>query len=369
MRLIACLLVCLGLGSAVAAQCAGKDLRASLSARDLAEVQEIVANSPFATGNRWRAERQDQVIDLVGTVHIPDPRLEGPAARLASTVAGAEVVLVEMDAAEQARMTADLARDPGMLLLQDATLPELMDEEAWQTLATAARARGVPAVMAAKFQPWYLSMLLSIPPCAANALQQAQGLDGRIMDMAENAGVPTRSLETYDTVFAMFQDAPLDEQIAMMESALVPPDVSEDMFATLLHGYFDEALTETWEVSRLLSRNLSPLDAETSDAMFAQLETDLLDRRNRAWMPVILDAARAGPVVVAVGGAHLQGEYGLLNLLEAKGFRAEPAAVLSRAHRVSQPAPAPAAAPPPPASGRGSPCRAPRHPPSRRSTG
>ena len=321
MRLLACLLVCLGLGSAVSAQCSGEDLRASLSAPDLAEVKEIVSNTPFATGNRWRAERQGQVIDLVGTVHIPDPRLDGPAARLAPTVAAADVVLLEMDAAEQARMTADLARNPDMLLLEGATLPELMDEAAWQTLAAAASARGVPAVMAAKFQPWYLSMLLSIPPCAASALQQAQGLDGRLMDMAAKAGVETRSLESYDAVFAMFQDAPLDEQIAMMESALVAPDTGEDMFATLLNGYFDEALTETWEVSRLLSRNLSPLDGETSDAMFAQLQTDLLDRRNRAWMPVILDAAKAGPVVVAVGGAHLQGETGLLNLLKSEGFK------------------------------------------------
>ncbi len=320
MRLLAPLLLCLGIASTATAQCTGEDLRQTLSEADRAELAGIVAQTPYPVGNHWRATRGEEVISLIGTVHLDDPRLDAPAERIAPLVAEAAVVLLEMSAAEQAELTAALTSRPEMLLLTDTTLPELMDEEAWQTLADAASARGVPAVMAAKFQPWYLSMLLSIPPCASATLQDAQGLDGRIMEMAKAADVPMQSLESYDTVFDLFKQASMEEQIAMMEAALVAPDTSEDLFATLLAGYFDEALTESWEVSRLLSRNLSPLDPEASDAMFAQLQEDLLDSRNRAWIPVILDAAGPEPIVVAAGAAHLQGELGLLKLLEQEGF-------------------------------------------------
>ncbi len=320
MRLFASLFLCIGLAGTATAQCAGQDLRQTLTDAERAEVDAVVSATPYPVGNRWRAERGGQVIDLIGTVHLDDPRLDGPAARIEPLIGDAALVLLEMSAADQAEMTAALTARPDMLLLTDTTLPELMDEAAWQTLADAASARGVPAFMAAKFQPWYLSMLLSLPPCATATLQTAQGLDGRIMDMARAADVPMTSLEAYDTVFQLFKAAPLEEQIAMMEAALVAPDTSEDLFSTLLAGYFDEALTESWEVSRLLSRRLSPLDPAESDAMFAQLQADLLVKRNVDWMPVILDAAQAGRVVVAVGAAHLQGEAGLLNLLKSEGF-------------------------------------------------
>ncbi|SNR47680.1 TraB/GumN family protein [Puniceibacterium sediminis] len=320
MRLLAPLLLCLGLAGAASAQCAGKDLRQDLSEQERTELRAIVSATPYPVGNHWRAVRGDQVIDLIGTVHLDDPRLDAPAGRIRSLIENASVVLLEMSAAEQAEMTAELSSDPEILLLSDTTLPELMDEDSWQTLAAAARAHGIPAVMAAKFQPWYLSMLLSIPPCATAGLEQAQGLDGRIMDMAQAVGVRMESLEDHNTVLDLFRDAPLDEQIVMMEATLTAPDTNEDLFATLLAGYFDEAVTESWEVSRLLSRRLSPLDPAESDAMFAQMQSDLLDSRNRAWMPVILDAANDSPIVVAVGAAHLQGKVGLLNLLAAEGF-------------------------------------------------
>ncbi|MGY9049153.1 hypothetical protein P775_24310 [Puniceibacterium antarcticum] len=320
MRLIASLFICLGLAGPAMAQCTGQDLRQTLSESDRAELKAIVAETPFATGNRWRAVRGDSVVDLIGTVHLDDPRLDAPAERIRPLIENAKVVLLEMSAADQAELTGALSSRPEMLLLSDTTLPELMDEASWQALAAAASARGVPPVMAAKFQPWYLSMLLSLPPCATANLTDAQGLDGRIMDMALSAEVPMQSLEAYETVFNTFSDAPMEQQIAMVKAALVAPDTSEDMFATLLASYFEEAGTEAWQVSRLLSRQLAALDPATSDAMFARMEIDLLDARNRAWIPVIMDAGKAGPIVVAAGAAHLQGEAGLLNLLKAEGF-------------------------------------------------
>lgn len=320
MRLFAPLLLCLGFATTSLAQCEGHDLRPGLSDQERAELSATLSGTPYPVGNRWRAIRGDQVIDIIGTVHLDDPRLDAPAGRMRPVIENARVILLEMSADDQDEMTANLSSNPDMLLLANAALPDLMDEDAWQALSAAAQARGIPGFMAARMQPWYLSMLLSIPTCASDTLQDAQGLDGRIMDMARSAGVPMQSLEAYDTVLDMFRNAPMDEQIAMIQATLVAPDTSEDLFATLLAGYFDEALTESWEVSRLLSRRLSPLDPATSDAMFARMQVDLLDNRNRAWMPVILNAAADGPVVVAVGAAHLQGDTGLLNLLDGAGF-------------------------------------------------
>jgi len=45
--------------------------------------------------------------------------------------------------------------------------------------------------------------------------------------------------------------------------------------------------------------------------------------RNRAWIPVLTQAASEGPAFAAFGALHLSGAEGVLNLLKAEGFTLE----------------------------------------------
>jgi uncharacterized protein YbaP (TraB family) len=71
------------------------------------------------------------------------------------------------------------------------------------------------------------------------------------------------------------------------------------------------------------SRSLPGYTPERIDAEFARMEELLMAARNRAWIPVLTDAAAAGPVFAAFGALHLSGEDGVLNLLQAEGFTLE----------------------------------------------
>ena len=57
-----------------------------------------------------------------------------------------------------------------------------------------------------------------------------------------------------------------------------------------------------------------------ADREFALVEEAMLNRRNRAWLPVITGAAAEGPLVVAFGALHLSGDQGVLNLLAQDGW-------------------------------------------------
>ena len=323
MRLVLGLIVTLFTAGGVFAQCSGADLRSSLSDAERQELDTRVAATPYATGNHWLATRGDMRIHLIGTVHLDDPRLDAPTERLRPLIEEAAALLLEMTPADEQALQQDLVSAPDKLLLTDTTLPEIMSEEAWAALSEAVTARGLPPFMAAKFQPWYLSMLLSVPPCATATLTEGAGLDKRLARIAEGAEVPMHALESYETIFAMFTEAPMSEQIAMLESALVAPDEVEDMFATLLASYVDETTAEGWEISRILARRSAPLEPGEIDAVFDAMADGLLTDRNRAWIPVILDAAGTAegrPVVVAFGAAHLAGDTGVLQLLTDEGF-------------------------------------------------
>ena len=91
-----------------------------------------------------------------------------------------------------------------MFVMDGPTLPEILPPDTWDRLQDApCRARGIPPFMGAKMQPAYLSMLLGIPPCAAEALTgRANGLDQRIIAKRGRASsMPVRALEPYDTIF------------------------------------------------------------------------------------------------------------------------------------------------------------------------
>ncbi len=315
-------LLWLGLTSAAVAQCSGSDLRGSLSAEERALLTTELAATPYPVGNHWRAEKDGEIIHLVGTMHLGDPRMDAVAERLQPLIETAGAVLLEMTAAEKSQLETALKTRPDMLLLTGSTLTDFLPEADWQMLEGAMAARGLPSPMAARLQPWYAAMLLSLPVCMMSALAEANGLDARVEALADAAGVPTKALEAYDVGFRVFNDMPLEMQVNMMRASLTEEAVAQDLMATLLASYFDEAHAESWISTRVLSPRLSPLDAAQNEEVFAVMQEGLLDRRNRAWLPVILNAAEAtnGPIVAAFGAAHLHGETGVLNLLAQEGF-------------------------------------------------
>lgn len=321
------LLALAGTAGPALALCRGPGLLERLDAQERAALDARVADMPFAQGLFWQAERDGQVVTLVGTMHVHDPRLDAVLARATPLLDEAALLLVEITPEGQARMQEALAQDPSRMYLTDGpTLPELLDEATWATLAEAARARGIPPFLAAKARPWFLMLSLSVPACAAGHLAGGgQGLDIRLMEAAQERGLPMAALEPWDAVFAMFEDSPMDEQLGFLRMGVLDAALQEEMFVSLLDGYFAGEVGQVWELGRLALMDLPGVTAAEAEALFAATEERLLTTRNRAWIPVIEEAAaRHGRVTVAAGAAHLPGREGVLALLEARGWTVTP---------------------------------------------
>lgn len=305
----------------VAAQCLGTNMIAALPAPQQQALQAEVARHPYPEGNFWRAERDDKVLHLIGTYHLDDPRHAAVMAAIAPLIDAQTTLLVEAGPDEAAALRDRVARDPAaMMLAEGPTLPDLLSETEWQTLVVAMRARGVPPFMAARFQPWYVSMLLGIPSCAIEQARKRGGLDERLIAAAQAAGVPVRALEPYDTVLGLFDGVSLEDQLAMVRATLPLEAVGGDYMVTLADAYFAQSPRLIWEFTRLQAADISGSTEADLDADFARMEEAMITSRNRAWMPVMLAALDQGPVMVAFGALHLPGTGGVLVLLEQAGF-------------------------------------------------
>jgi uncharacterized protein YbaP (TraB family) len=59
-------------------------------------------------------------------------------------------------------------------------------------------------------------------------------------------------------------------------------------------------------------------------ASFPDFTENLLNKRNRNWIPVIEEQIKSQPTFIAVGAGHLSGDSGVINLLKQKGYQGTP---------------------------------------------
>ena len=323
-RLLALIGTMLCLAAPVHAQCVGKNLITALSPADRAVLDALTAKVPHPVGNHWRATKGNQTITLIGSYHFDDPRHTATMAALSPLIAAATTVLVEAGPDEEKALKAQIARDPSLMIITTGpTLIEQLPTEDWAALTTAMRARNIPAFMAAKFQPWYISVMLGIPPCAMVKAATANGLDGQIIDAASAANVPVTALEPFDTVFKIFGGLSNADQLSMIHSTLAMEDLGADYAITLADTYFSQDTRAIWEFTRMQSLAVPGATPDQVNGEFARMEEALMAKRNRSWIPVMVDAAANGPVFAAFGALHLSGKDGVLALLERAGYTLE----------------------------------------------
>lgn len=320
-------LALLAFAAPATAECHGLNLLDLMPAAEREAITALADAQPFPRGNFWLAEREGDRITVIGTYHLDDPRHAATVDRFAPEVAAANLLLVEAGPEEEKALQQHVGRDPSVMVITEGpALNQILPPETWDRLAEAARTRGVPPFMAAKFRPWYITVLLAVPPCAMEAMADPNGLDARLIDSAAASGIPVRALEPYDTVFSIFGAMSEADQIAMIEQTLAMEDSITDFSETLADAYFDGDGRLMWELMRHMSYDAPGYTREQVDAEMAVLEEVLMNSRNRAWIPVIEEAAAEGPLVVAFGALHLSGEEGVLNLLQRNGWTVTPLA-------------------------------------------
>jgi hypothetical protein len=311
------------IGTTASAACTGVNYLDQITATQQTQLDAAVADMPFAEGLIWEATKGADTITVIGTMHIYDPRLEPLRDRLSSTITNADLVMLEATPEEEAKLQEMIVTDPGRLFIVDGpTLPEMLDADTWGLIADAARQRSIPPFMAAKMQPWYLSLMLAIPPCAMDDMVSGvRGLDQMIIQNAEAAGVPMQAVEPFTTLFDIFKNDSIDEQVDMLRVNMLSPAVQQQMFVAMLDRYFAEDVGRLWELARVAMSDIPDLDPTEAAAMFTQMQEALLDTRNRNWIPVIMTATQThDDIVVAVGAAHLIGEGGILQLMQNEGW-------------------------------------------------
>ncbi|MEM1006900.1 MAG: TraB/GumN family protein [Pseudomonadota bacterium] len=302
------------------AACEGRDLRLQMSSQDRAALARALEHVPYPEGNHWIARKDDTVLHLIGTLHTNDPRMDAVVQRLIPVLRDVdtfyfEVTQDQMDAFEQS-LGQDLSP---VMITSGPTLIDLMTADEWARLSATLAEHGIPGWMAAKMRPWFLSMMLGIPPCLMQDPNAKHGMDARLTELAAAYDIPQHSLERVEDLMAIFDTHPIEDQVKSLLRLSGALHTSEDQLATMVNAYMEGKHAEIIQLARQHGFEASGLTRAEFEAEWDSFEQQLLVQRNENWMRHIL-AIKDQTAVIAVGAGHLSDTHGLLRRLEMAGY-------------------------------------------------
>ncbi len=132
----------------------------------------------------------------------------------------------------------------------------------------------------------------------------------KLSKMAKKKKMEIYGLETIDFQMDMVGSISIEEQVEMF---LIPEDASKTN--NLVTEFFKT--TEIYKTQDI--EGMMEMTEEEADGNEQFIKTFLTDR-NKDWIPKIEKLIANKPTFIAVGAAHLGGEFGVLNLLREAGY-------------------------------------------------
>lgn len=251
----------------------------------------------------WRIEGNGVTGYLLGTVHLPDPRVLELASPVEAAFRDADHFYAEIDA-----NNASKKKIAGLAVLPAGkTLTDVAGPMTWERVAARMRAKKVPPSLIKAFstyQPWAITALL---PTLDYLVAQASGvgsLDEALYARAAREGKKVHGLETVEEQVEVFTSFTEAEQVTLLRETLDQLDRDEAAGRNTV-----EETVVAW-LSGDEKRLVDLLDDGfgSDPKLRARAEDELLWKRNLRFADRIHAALQAHPAEVAmfaVGALHL----------------------------------------------------------------
>jgi uncharacterized protein YbaP (TraB family) len=298
----------LAFGSATA--CAQQPAESAPAANAAAPGRPAAAAHPDANPALWVVRDADTTIYLFGTFHLLDSRPwfndEVKTAFDASDELVLEAIIPE-DATTLQPMILRYAVDQTGRRLSQRLTPE-QNAALGRVLAPL----GAPATAFDAFEPWFVSMTVSVSAAQQLGIDAANGPETTLSAAARARSMPIGELEGMEWQIRLFDQMPDEQQMAQLRESLDEVDKLPGVLAPMLAAW------STGDVEHMQAI----VDGQGNDD--PELHRILFTNRNNAWADWIRQRmARPGRVFLAVGAGHLAGRDSVLAALRSRGLRAE----------------------------------------------
>jgi uncharacterized protein YbaP (TraB family) len=269
-------------------------------------------------GFMWEARKGNQLVYLLGTIHVGRPEFYPLSAEKTRRLQAAASIVVEADVSQAARVAPIAQRlafyppgEPGLDVRLSAALKPRV--EAQMTRA------GLPPEAGWRMKPWMLANTLVLLNVAQMGFNPAHATEAYLFSFATANAKPIGELESLEFQLRLFDSAPAATQMAYLEQAVKGIDSAQAESEV-------RGIVAAWEsgdaaaAERLLARM-----TQTDGLAERYIKEQVFEGRHPAMVAGIEKLAASGkPHVVAVGSFHFFGPKGLLELLKQRGYTITP---------------------------------------------
>lgn len=267
----------------------------------------------FDSGLLWKIS-QPSALDiapshLFGTMHSEDPRVLQLPYKVQDAFDASQHFCMEVVFDVQ----TSLILAQSMVYQDGQELKSVLGGMLFNKVAALMAGHGVPKPALMQMKPWAVFSTLSSPPKETGLF-----LDAVLYEQAKQQGKSTCGLETAEEQVAVFESAPVEDQVILLRETVRQYAQLPQHFAQLLDRYLARDLAGLVT----LSQEHIPTDPEVQ-RVYQTLLQRLLDQRNTRMRDRMTAKLETGGVFIAVGALHLPGENGLLQMLHRQGFSLE----------------------------------------------
>lgn len=286
------------------------DLISSSQATDSPQtvVSQPVSDSAdtIAGGVFWRIDNGlAEPSFLLGTIHSADPRVLQWPSEIDEALRQAGSFVLEMELKADSFFKIGSA----MMFTDGHDLADLLGPSDYRRLVAAMAAQPFPEAILRKMKPWVLLAMLNQPKSG-----QGEFMDLRLYRQAIAQGKAIFGLETAEEQLAVFDGLSMEDQVALLRSAL---NHLADL-PRMLDQMVDTYLTGDLEAIADLARSFTTQDGTALEQRFL---LRLNDARNTRMVERMMPRIEQGGAFIAVGALHLTGPAGIIRQLAERGLR------------------------------------------------
>lgn len=274
----------------------------------------------------WEVSKEGYLIYLLGTIHVPDPRVLDLLPEVEAALARSSYVYGELDSSPE-----------GVPSIQEALARTTIGPDGYSFKAAVGDElyKRYLAALVPQFRPvvaqwdnrkvWYMTLMLVQSEQLKLGLQ-GQVLDGAVLAKARAGGKTVGALEEIQEQLDLFDGLTQAEQVALLEIGLNRMDADGDAKRkSALKRMIDLYVQgDVEKIEAFMQDQATPEDQIKHKALLDKQMKNMLDVRNKRMVQrLIAKVEQAGPGTVAmaaVGTAHMPGDVGLLALLKQQGW-------------------------------------------------
>ncbi|MGH8751551.1 MAG: TraB/GumN family protein [Burkholderiales bacterium] len=267
--------------------------------------------APYSSGLLWKVEKDGvRPSYIFGTIHLSDERVTQMPEKVKLALSETKSFTMELVVDEMVRQVFLEA----MFLPVSQDLQGLIGSELYDKTARLMQQNGIPPEATKKLKPWAVLLNLTIPSAKPGVT-----LDNELLHAARLQHKAVYQLEDVGEQVSVFDDIPMDTQIALLEYAVGHYAAAPDAVEKLVAAYLRQDLGAIWNINADFMREGRETPAYNDYFIKRVIYGRSIVMAYRMQAPL-----RRGEAFFAVGAMHLFGEQGVLNLLEQEGYKLTP---------------------------------------------